>query len=81
MEISFFNNLNDFFGADWALWCFMLSKGPGYNINELTAVYNVHAGGVSSGRDKTSILRNKLENRILMIANFPDKKRSLRITD
>lgn len=78
LEIPFFDNLNGFFGADWPLWCFMLSKGPGYNIKDLTATYHVHSGGASSGRDKINILRNKLEDRMLMIDNFPEKKKIIK---
>lgn len=78
LEIPFFDNLNGFFGTDWPLWCFMLSKGPGYNSRDLTATYHVHSGGASSGRDKINILRNKLEDRMLMMENFPRKKKIIK---
>lgn len=78
LEVPFFSNVNKFFGADWPLWCYMLSKGPGYNLKDLTAIYHVHDAGASSGRNQKKILRNKLEDRLLMMENFPEKKKEIK---
>lgn len=34
--------------ADWPLWLFLLRKSNGYILNDITAVYRVHEGGVFS---------------------------------
>ena len=73
-----FENYYKFFGPDWQMWCSLLKKGSGYNMKDSTAIYHVHSEGASSGRDKINILRNKLEDRMLMIENFPDKKKIIK---
>ena len=78
LKVPFFENIDGFFGADWPLWCYMLSKGPGYNLKDLTATYHVHEGGATSGRNKAKTLQNKLEDRMLMINNFPEKKKVIK---
>lgn len=73
-----FENYYKFFGPDWQMWCSLLKKGPGYNLQDLTAVYHEHSEGASSGRNRKRILKNKLEDRILMIDNFPAKKKIIK---
>ena len=74
LNIPPFENYKSFFGLDWQMWCSLLKNGPGYNLKDLTAIYHEHNGGASSGRDRKKILKNKLEDRMLMIDNFPEKK-------
>jgi glycosyltransferase involved in cell wall biosynthesis len=78
LELPPFKNYFDFFGADWQLWCSLLDKGPGYNLNDLTAIYHEHSAGASSGRNRNKILKNKLEDRILMMENFPEKMKIIK---
>ena len=77
-EIPPFSNFSGFFTADWPLWCSLLAKGKGHNLDFVSAHYNVHEGGATSGRNKAKTLRNKLEDRILMINNFPEKKKIIK---
>ena len=74
MQLPPWQNFRSFFTVDWPLWCSLLKKGKGYNFNLVTAQYNIHSGGATSGRNRINTLKNKLEDRILMIDNFPHKK-------
>jgi glycosyltransferase involved in cell wall biosynthesis len=69
-----FPNYKNFFTGDWPLWCSLLKQGVGYNMDCITAQYRVHAGGATSGRNRINTLKNKLEDRLLMMENFPAKK-------
>ena len=73
-----FENYVDFFTGDWPLWCSLLSTGKGYNFDFITAQYNVHSGGATSGRSTTKMLKNKLNDRKLMMENFPQKKKIIK---
>lgn len=78
LELPPFKNYYQFFGPDWQMWCSLLEKGAGYNLEDLTAIYNEHSAGASSGRNREKILKNKLEDRLLMIENFPSKKKIIK---
>lgn len=77
-ESSAFNNSNQFFTGDWPLWCGLLTKGKGFNMDEITAQYNIHPEGLVSGRNKIKALKNKLEDRMLLMDNFPEKKKLIK---
>ena len=78
LESPPFPNFFDYFTADWPLWCSLLAKGRGCNLDFVSAHYNVHEGGATSGRSRAKTLQNKLEDRILMIDNFPEKKKIIK---
>ena len=78
LDQALFSNWEKFFTGDWSLWCGLLRNGKGYNFKEVTAQYTVHSGGITSGRKKGKTLRNKLEDRMFMIDNFPKKKKIIK---
>ena len=69
-----FDNYSDFKIGDWPLWCSLLQYGKGYNMKEVTAQYNIHSGGMVSGRNLSKTLEQKLSDRILLMDNIPAKK-------
>lgn len=73
-----FSNIHKFFTLDWPVWCSLLQQGKGYNFNEVWARYNIHSGGATSGRNRVDTLKNKLEDRLLMMENFPSHKRKIK---
>lgn len=68
----------DFFTGDWPLWASLLSNGKGYNFECITAQYNIHAGGATSGRSMSNMLKNKLNDRTLMIESFPAHRKTIK---
>jgi len=64
--------------GDWPLWCSLLRYGKGYNMKEITAQYNIHQGGMVSGRSLSKTLYSKLHDRILLCENFPEKKKIIK---
>jgi hypothetical protein len=73
-----FPNQNKFTVGDWPLWCNLLQYGKGYNLKDVTAQYNIHSGGMVSGRNLSKTLYSKLNDRLEMIHNFPGKKRLIK---
>jgi len=78
VKYPYFKNSNKYFTGDWQLWAALLSKGKGYNLKDITAQYNIHTAGAVSGRNLTKTLHDKLNDRLLMIENFPDKKKIIK---
>ena len=74
LDLPPWQNFNNFFTVDWPIWCSLLRYGKGFNLESVTAQYNIHGAGATSGRDRVNTLKNKLEDRILMMENFPNKK-------
>ena len=73
-ETQLIPNFDRFTVGDWPLWCSLLRYGKAYNMKEITAQYNIHQGGMVSGRSLTNTLYSKLHDRILLCDDFPDKK-------
>lgn len=78
LKIPPFKNFHRFFTVDWPLWCSLLESGDGFNFNYISAQYNIHSEGATSGRNRINTLKNKLEDRLLMIENFPEKKKVIK---
>ncbi|MDT0644240.1 glycosyltransferase [Zunongwangia sp. F363] len=78
LDIPPFKNFSRYFTPDWTVWCSVLQYGKGYNFKEITAQYNIHSAGATSGRNRVNALRNKLEDRMLMIENFPAHKQRIK---
>ena len=74
LAIPPFENYFSFFTGDWPLWCSMLRNGDGYNIDVVTARYNIHQMGAVSGRKKQKTLSDKILDRRQMIKNFPSHR-------
>lgn len=74
LEIFFLKNFDDFYIKDWPLWTSLLKYGKGYNLKEVTATYNEHKDGIFSGKALDEKLNFFLKDRMLMLANFPEKK-------
>jgi len=74
LENFFLKKFDDFYVKDWPLWTSLLKYGKGYNLKEITATYNEHKGGVFSGKTLDEKLNFFLKDRMLMLANFPEKK-------
>lgn len=78
LQIPPFSNTFQFFTGDWPLWCSLVQHGKAYNFKEITAQYHIHSGGAVSGRKRVNTLKNKLEDRMLMMENFPKKKKLIK---
>ena len=73
-DTQLLSNYYKFTIGDVPLWCSLLRYGKAYNMKEITAQYNIHQGGMVSGRSLTNTLYSKLHDRILLCNTFPDKK-------
>ncbi len=80
MDVSkiLFPNFNKFKVGDWPLWNSLLRYGKGMNLPDVTAQYNIHDKGMVSGRNISDTLFSKLNDRIQLIENFPDKKKLIK---
>ena len=64
--------------GDLPLWCSLLRYGKGYNMKDVMAQYNIHQGGMVSGRSLNNTLFSKLNDRLLLLEEFPDKKQLIK---
>jgi glycosyltransferase involved in cell wall biosynthesis len=71
-------NHHKFTIGDWPLWCGLLQFGKAYNMPDVTAQYNIHNGGMVSGRNLTKTLYSKLYDRLLLLENFPQYKKIIK---
>jgi len=62
---------------DWILYYVLLSKGPGYFINEPMSVYRLHTGGLWSTMDRLEQVRWSLSRAVRLYETdpTPDSKR------
>ena len=64
--------------GDWPLWVSLMQFGKAYNMPEVTAQYNIHDGGMVSGRNLTKTLYSKLHDRLLLVDNFPQHQKIIK---
>ena len=72
------SNFDRFTVGDLPLWCSLLRYGKGYNMKDVTAQYNIHQGGMVSGRSLNNTLFSKLNDRLLLLEEFPGKKQLIK---
>jgi len=77
-DTQLISNFERFTVGDLPLWCSLLRYGKGYNMKDVTAQYNIHQGGMVSGRSLNNTLFSKLNDRLLLLEEFPDKKQLIK---
>ncbi len=77
-DTQLISNFERFTVGDVPLWCSLLRYGKGYNMKDITAQYNIHQGGMVSGRSLNNTLFSKLNDRLLLLEEFPGKKQIIK---
>ena len=63
------------FNADIFLFCLLLNYGKAGYINEITAHYRLHGGGIWSFKDRAFMIENNLKTYITLLSIIDDKSR------
>ena len=63
------------FNADIFLFCLLLNYGTAGYINEITAHYRLHGGGIWSFKDRAFMIENNLKTYIALLSIIDDKSR------
>jgi glycosyltransferase involved in cell wall biosynthesis len=71
-------NLLFTFNFDYVMWVELARTGPIYYLNDVTAVYRVHSGGIYSSLNQSEQIKKSLKTRYTLLENTePELKRYL----